>query len=80
MILGYLSSLRLSLLVPNAEDNSPSGGLTILFLKLLISCMRLCQGPSYAELVFYMFKVSSVVDCRGSKLITTIVSGIFCKG
>ena len=26
--------------------------------------------PSYAELVFHMFKMSSAVDCRGSKLIT----------
>ena len=26
--------------------------------------------PNYAELVFYMFKMSSAVDCRGSKLIT----------
>ena len=33
----------LSLLVLNAEDNSPPGDLTIFFSKLLISCMRLCQ-------------------------------------
>ena len=26
--------------------------------------------PSYAELVFHIFKMSSAVDCRGSKLIT----------
>ena len=26
--------------------------------------------PSYAELVFHMFKMSSAVDCRGSTLIT----------
>ena len=26
--------------------------------------------PSYAELVFYVFSMSSAVDCRGSKLIT----------
>ena len=30
------------------------------------------MGPSYAELVFYVFSMSttSAVDCRGSKLIT----------
>ena len=33
----------LSLLVLNAEDNSPPGDLTIFFAKLLISWMRLCQ-------------------------------------
>ena len=43
MILGYFSNLGLSLLVPNAEDNSPPGNLTIIFSKLLISYMRLCQ-------------------------------------
>ena len=43
MILGYFSDLRLSLLVPNAEDNSPPGDLTIIFSKLLFSCMRPCQ-------------------------------------
>ena len=26
--------------------------------------------PSYAELVFYVFSMSSAFDCRGSKLIT----------
>ena len=60
-----------SLLVPNAKDNSRPGDLTITFSKLLISCMRLhvYQVINYAELVFHMSKMSSAVDCRGSKLI-----------
>ena len=31
--------------------------------------------PSYAELVFYVFSMSTAVDCRGSKLITLTISG-----
>ena len=61
-----------SLLLPNAKDNFRPGDLTITFSELLISCMRLhvYQVINYAELVFHMSKMSSVVDCRGSKLIT----------
>ena len=61
-----------SLLVPNAQDNSRPGDLTITFSKLLISCMTLYvyQVINYAELVFHMSKMSSAVDCRGSKFIT----------
>ena len=29
--------------------------------------------PSYAELVFHMFKMSSAIDCRGGKLITRLL-------
>ena len=68
MILGYFSNLRLFLLVPNPKDKSPPGELTITFLKLSISCMRLCQAMQ--NWIFHMFKMSSAVDCRGSKLIT----------
>ena len=53
----------LSLLVQNAEDNS-------LFFFLKVSNQLHETMPSYAELVFYMFSMSSAVDCRGSKLIT----------
>ena len=53
----------LSLLVLNAEDNS-------LFFFLKVSNQPHETMPSYAELVFYMFSMSSAVDCRGSKLIT----------
>ena len=57
----------LSLLVLNAEDNSPLGDLTIFFLKVINQLHE--SMSSYAELVFYMFSMSSAVDCRGSKLI-----------
>ena len=38
--------------------------------------------PTYAELVFHMFKMSSAVDCRGSKLITPdyYQLWVFCMG
>ena len=52
------------LLVLTAGDNSPLGDLTILFSNQLHETM-----PSYAELVFYMFSMSSAVDCTGRKLI-----------
>ena len=58
----------LSLLVLNAEDNSLPGDLTIFFLKVINQLHE--TMPSYVELVFYVFSVSSTVDCRGSKLIT----------
>ena len=59
----------LSLLVLNAEDNSPLGDLT--FFPKVINQLHETM-PSYAELVFFMFSfsMSSAIDCRGSKLIT----------
>ena len=57
----------LSLLVLNAEDNSPLGDLTTFFLKVINQLHE--TMPSYAELVFFMFSMSSAVDCRCSKLI-----------
>ena len=58
----------LSLLVLNAEDSSPPGDLTIFFLKVINQLHE--TMPSYAELVYYVFSMSSAFDCRGSKLIT----------
>ena len=52
MILGYVSNFRLYLLVSNAEDNSPPGD--FYFLKVINQLHE--TMPSYAKLVFHMFK------------------------
>ena len=56
----------LSVLVLNTEDNPPPSD--YFFLKVINQLHETMR--SYAELVFYVFSMSSAVDCRGSKLIT----------
>ena len=63
--------------MPSAEDNLLPGD--FIFSKLLNQLRE--TMPNYAELVFHMFKMSSTVDYRGSKLIrlplNTIGSAVF---